>query len=73
MSCDVDNNENSCILQGEHNVLTCRVPRCLKARRRQGQADGRFLMEYWQDKASVYVMVVCPECGTQYVVEIVKK
>lgn len=54
-------------------IKTCRVPRCLAQRRRQGQDNGRFLLEYWQDAVSVYVTVVCPDCGTQHTIEILKR
>lgn len=50
----------------------CRVPRCLIRRAQQRQENGRFLLEYWQDDRSVYITMVCPDCGTQHTIEIVK-
>lgn len=50
----------------------CRVPRCLERRAQQRQENGRFLVEYWQDGQSVYVTLVCPDCGTQHTIQIVK-
>lgn len=52
---------------------TCRAPRCLAKRKRQGQENGSFLLEFWQDDRSVYVTVVCSDCGTQHHIEIVKQ
>lgn len=50
----------------------CHLPSCLKKREERGQENGRFLLEYWQDSAVVYVKVICQDCGTHYVVMIPK-
>lgn len=51
----------------------CHVPECLKQRDGRGQRNGRFLVEYTQDETSVYVTVVCADCGAQHIIEIVKQ